>query len=479
MRSTRRHQLTAAAMLPPVALATLALALVPQAAGAAPAVAGESRLASQPRQLTAGPDGNVWVALDGSGSELAKIAPDGTVTEYDNARLRSPVGVTAGPDGNLWFTQAGEVVRVSPAAPTDGTVFPAPAIGQPQEIVTGPDGNLWTASLDNALRITPAGSVRQFLISGMQARGIANTGDGTLAIADFGGSRIVRLTTGDTPTPTFVPTGGNPMDVAAGAGGSLAFTNPLANPQQIGRIAPGGEALRTDVPQTDPFGIAYGADGAWWVANFSRDSVSRFAPDGTVTPLTGLSAGSGPRWIAAGPGGTLWVSLETGRAVARITGVEAPAPPAGGGGGTGGGAGGGGGTGGGGPAADTTAPVVSGLAAAKRPVRGGARATLRLRLSEAATATVRLERLLPGRRAGRRCVAPARARRGAARCTRAVVVGKPVARSLGAGPQTLKLAGGRTLAPGRYRVTVTARDAAGNRTAKARATTFAVAARGR
>ncbi len=468
MRSIRTPQLTAAATLQSVALATLALAVAPHAAGAAPAVGGEFRLSATPRQLTAGPDGNIWVALEGPANELARIAPDGTVTEYDNPRLRSPVGIAAGPDGNLWLTQADQVVRVSPADPTNGTAFAAPAIGTAQEITAGPDGNLWTASLDNALRITPAGNVRQFLISGMQARGIANSGDGTLAIADFGGGRIVRLSTDG--SLTFVATGGNPMDVAAGVGGTLAYTNPLANPQQLGRIAPGGEALRTDVPLTDPFGIADGADGAWWVADFARDRLSRFAADGTVTPLTGLSAGSGPCWIAPGPGSTLWVALETARAVARITGVEAPAPPSGGGNG-------GGADGGGTPTVDTTAPVVSRVVVAKRTVRGGARARVRLTLSEAAAATVGVARLAPGRRAGRRCIAPARARRGAARCTRVVPVGKPAVRQLSAGQHTLKLAGGRTLAPGRYRLSIGARDAAGNRAATPRVIRFEVAAR--
>ncbi|MBB4660723.1 virginiamycin B lyase family protein [Conexibacter arvalis] len=451
MRSIRRPQLTARAALAPAAL--LALALSPAAAGAAPAVAGELRLTETPRQLAQGPDGAVWVALAGPTNELARIAPDGTVTEYDNPRLRSPVGIAAGPDGNLWLTQAAEVVRVSPADPTNGTAFPAPAIGTAQEIVAGPDGNLWTASLDNALRITPAGNVRQFLVSGMQARGIADVGDGTLAIADFGGARIVRLTTDG--AATFVPTGGNPMDVAAGAGGQLAYTNPLATPQQLGRIAPGGGAVTTDVPQTDPFGIAYGADGAYWVANFAGDSVSRFTADGAVAPLPGLSAGAGPRWVAPGPGNTLWVALETARAVARITGVE-PAP-------TGGGSGGGGkGGGGGGSGADTTAPRVTGVAVDLRRTARGSRGRLLLTLSERATTTIKVERRVAGRRAGGRCAAPRRARRGARRCVRWVSAAKPVRRRLGRGRHVVRLAGGRVLAPGRYRVAIAARDAAGN-----------------
>jgi streptogramin lyase len=471
MRPTRRPSFAAVAALAPAALVSIALA--PAAAGAAPAVAGEFALTETPHQLTQGPDGNVWVTLDGVVNDLARIAPDGTVTEFANTALRAPVGIAAGSDGNLWITQANEVVRVPPAAPTTGTAFPAPAIGTAQEIVAGPDGNLWTASLDNALRITPAGTVRQFLVSGMQARGIANAGDGTLAIADFGGQRIVRLTTEG--APTFVPTGGNPMDVAAGAGGNLAFTNPLANPQQLGRLAPGGAPVTTDVPGTDPFGIAFGADGAYWVANFARDDLSRLAADGTVTPLAGLSAGSGPRWIAAGPGNTLWVSLERSRRVARITGVD-PAPTGRGDNGRGGGDRGGGDRGGGGTN-DTTAPVVSSLSVTLRRTRTGGRGHATFTLSERATATVRLERRLSGRRAGGRCVAPARARRGAKRCIRWVAATAPVRRTLPGGRRVVALAGGRVLAPGRYRVSVSARDAAGNATRTPRIVRFTVRAR--
>ncbi len=202
----------------------------------------------------------------------------------------------------------------------------------------------------------------------------------------------------------------------------------------------------------------------------SRETVViRFAADGAVTSPTGLSAGSGPRWIAPGPGGTLWLALETARAVARITGVGEPAPPSGGGTA--------GGEGGGGPVAghDSTGPLRRHRDNAEDA--RGARASVRLTLSERATATLRLQRLASGGRVGRRCVKPSRARRGAARCTRLIAVGKPAVRSLGVGSQIVKLAGGRTLAPGRYRLSITARDAAGNRTAKPRVVGFKVAAR--
>jgi virginiamycin B lyase len=471
MRTIRHH-------LPLLPAALVAAALAPGAAAAAPTVTGQFRLSERPHQLTQGPDGNVWVALEGTTrNDLAKVAPDGTVTEYDVAALRSPFGIATGPDGNLWLTQTGEVVRLSPADPVGSArVFAAPAIAGAQEIVAGPDGNLWTASVDNALQITPSGTVRPFLVSRMRARGIANTGDGTLAIADFGGApgegRVVRLTTDG--RATFVPTGGQLIDVAAGAGGALGYTNPLGTPQQVGRIAPGAATAQpTDVPLTDPFGITFGADGAWWVANFSRDAITRLAPDGTVTPLSGFGAGSGPRWITAGPGNTLWVALEAGSAVARVSGVEPPAR-------TGGGGTGGGGTGGGQrPAGDTTAPKLSKARVVLKRTRHGARAQLRFTLSERATATIRLERRLPGRRLGGKCVKPAAGRAVAKtrRCLRWVRVGaKPAPRTLTAGAVRVGLASGRVLAPSRYRVTVTLRDDAGNRAAP-RTVRFAVTER--
>jgi ABC-type sugar transport system substrate-binding protein len=62
------------------ALAVAALALLPASAAAEPKLDGEFPVTKQPRYLTAGPDGNVWVALQ---DRVAKVAPDGAVTEYD------------------------------------------------------------------------------------------------------------------------------------------------------------------------------------------------------------------------------------------------------------------------------------------------------------------------------------------------------------------------------------------------------------
>jgi virginiamycin B lyase len=68
--------------------------------------------------ITAGPDGNLWFADDGSTiQKIGRITPAGTITECDLATANSyPVGITSGPDGNIWFTEASanKIGRITP-----------------------------------------------------------------------------------------------------------------------------------------------------------------------------------------------------------------------------------------------------------------------------------------------------------------------------------------------------------------------------
>ena len=96
--------------------------------------------------------------------------------------------------------------------------------------------------------------------------------------------------------------------------------------------------------------------------------------------------------------------------------------------------------------------------------RSGRAIRLTSRLSADATVAIRVERLVPGRRSGRRC--STKAKRGK-RCTIARLVGRRThAGKAGAVSITLpRLFGKRKLAPGRYRVTAQATGAGGLRSA--------------
>lgn len=121
------------------------------------------------------------------------------------------------------------------------------------------------------------------------------------------------------------------------------------------------------------------------------------------------------------------------------------------------------------PVPDRTAPVIRSLrvspARARQRGRRPIALTVRFSLSEAASARIAVERITTGRRRGSRCVAANLAPRGGRRCDRVAVVATLTQRSAG-GVTTRRISSrvrGRLLPRGRYRVTLVATDAAGNR----------------
>ena len=134
------------------------------------------------------------------------------------------------------------------------------------------------------------------------------------------------------------------------------------------------------------------------------------------------------------------------------------------------------------PPRDTRPPVVRGLVVtptAFLPLRAGASfartrrgARVRFRLDEASRVTIRVLARRSGRRVGGRCVRPTRSNRRARRCVRYVSVRRVALRGTLSGSVSRRFSGrvaGRALRAGRYRLEVTAVDAAGNRSRPARA----------
>ncbi len=90
--------------------------------------------------------------------------------------------------------------------------------------------------------------------------------------------------------------------------------------------------------------------------------------------------------------------------------------------------------------------------------------------------TLTIERALPGRRVGRRCLRPTRSNRTRRLCIRYVRAGLLTRRNQGPGRVSTRFSGRigrRKLAPGRYRATVGATDAASNR-ARTRRVSFTI-----
>jgi hypothetical protein len=115
------------------------------------------------------------------------------------------------------------------------------------------------------------------------------------------------------------------------------------------------------------------------------------------------------------------------------------------------------------------------VAAGKRVTRG---TRLRYALSEQARVVFTVEQPRGGRLVAGRCRTPSRANRRKRRCTRLVRTGQFAVTSAAAGANTKRFSGrigSRTLKPGRYRLTLVAVDAAGNKS-KPRRLRFRIAA---
>jgi hypothetical protein len=184
-------------------------------------------------------------------------------------------------------------------------------------------------------------------------------------------------------------------------------------------------------------------------------------------------------------------------AKAHVEASATPTPDPGGdpgGGVPGGGAGGGGGDpGSGGPAgggATDEPPVLTGLAispsafpAARRGASTGRKgpAALRFRASRAGHVRFRVLRERPGRRSGRRCVAPRRGARGR-RCKRLVAMRGAFVLPAAAGANATRVSGrlrGRALATGRYVLVATPLSAQLRRPGAARRAPFRIVSRRR
>jgi streptogramin lyase len=59
---------------------------------------------SQPISITMGAEGNFWFTLQNS-SQVARITPQGVMTEFVPPSFSSPFDITPGPEGNVWFSE--------------------------------------------------------------------------------------------------------------------------------------------------------------------------------------------------------------------------------------------------------------------------------------------------------------------------------------------------------------------------------------
>jgi streptogramin lyase len=280
---------------------------------------------SEPNNIVAGPDGNLWFAEDRG--KIGRMTTDGVVTGEFTVPGAPDVtdGITVGPDGNLWFlSYTGDNANVGRITPTGSiTEFPIPGGGQPQNIASGPDGNLWFSMFhtNQIGRITPTGSVTEFSIPTADSSpfGIKSGPDGNLWFTELTGNNIGRITPTGVVMEFALPTANSsPREITAGPDGNLWFPEGTAG--RIGRITPSGFITEYLVPTANsyPLGITTGPDGNLWFTEYLGNQIGQVMPNGSITEFALPTPGSGPFSITTGPDGNLWFTEVNANQIGRL-----------------------------------------------------------------------------------------------------------------------------------------------------------------
>jgi streptogramin lyase len=281
---------------------------------------------SVPDIITAGPDGNVWFT-EYNGGNIGRITPSGVVTEFPVSNP-PPRAIVAGPDGNLWFAEnmvdppANALIAKMTPNGVVTQVFSLPS-GSDPALTLGPDGNIWFTEYWNAAigRITPDGTITQFPIP-YPANDIVTGPDGNLWF-DAGSTppanSLGRITPAGDVTIFTYPNVGIFRRLTVGPDGNLWAGDPRTN--HIDRINTAGQltgVYATPTPDSGPYSVVKGPDGALWFTEPNVSQIGRITVDGSITEYPTPTPNSGPDQLTAGPDGNLWFTEVTSNQIGEI-----------------------------------------------------------------------------------------------------------------------------------------------------------------
>ncbi|MBY0522984.1 MAG: Ig-like domain repeat protein [Gemmataceae bacterium] len=246
-----------------------------------------------PSGYTTGPNGSFWITEHNRGFQIAKVGPDGVVTEISGAFGGNPA---VDENGNIWFAN--------------------------------------NQNGDTITRMDPDGSNRQTFRIPLPN---ANRGDFNLAPSPrngmvwftdaYEGNFVGRLdsNTGVVTWYTLPDSFGSygAADIVVDATGNVWFDG-----VSVSQIA----MIPTDDPDPiDPSnirvfstpggtrGLTIGPDGNLWVTASDTNQIVRMTPDGFVSAFDIPTANSGPYGMTVGPDGALWFTEVTANQLGRIT----------------------------------------------------------------------------------------------------------------------------------------------------------------
>jgi DNA-binding beta-propeller fold protein YncE len=252
-------------------LASMAAAMVPGLAGAAPPLPA------------------LYVANAGNNTVEVYQPPSGAGTLFDSAGLSLPYGLAFDSLGNLYVTNgiSGTIEKITPSGVA--TVF-ASGLHEPTGLAFDSLGNLYVANYSTYAisKITPGGTVSLFATLSFDAGpfGLAFDGSGNLYVALSVTNAIDKITPSKAVS-TFAS--GNPLNmpygIAFNTAGTLLYVADYENGEIVDYTLGGtGSSVMNLGVGTAPAGLAFDGSGDLYVS----DSV-----DNTIDEITGL--GSNPK----------------------------------------------------------------------------------------------------------------------------------------------------------------------------------------
>lgn len=280
---------------------------------------------TDPFQMAAGPDGNVWFTENGAYDNIGSIDSSGTITGYSGFTSQ-PSGITAGPDAAMWMTEPGsaKLARLSTAAGTLGAItedaadVTEGALNGP--IATGSDNNIWYSETAGLGVTGLNGSVVAHYSTGAGSsiQGLTLGPDGNLWFTDAGNNRIGKITAAG--ATTFYSTGltaaAGLTQIVSGSDGNLWFGENTA--QKIASINPATGAITEYDASSVGGALALGAgpDGNIWFSA-ANNNLGRITPAGVLTLF--VTGASGQDGIVAGADGKLYFTESTSNAIGRLS----------------------------------------------------------------------------------------------------------------------------------------------------------------
>ena len=229
---------------------------------------------SNPKDLTVGPDGNLYVASAGTNSVLKYNASTGqflsTFVASGSGGLQTPFGVAFGPDGDLYVSsQSNSILHYKGSTGAFVGTFVASGVGgldSPTGLTFGSDGNLYVSSQNNDSILRYAGP----------GAGV-NAGTPLPAAGQTGATFVATGSAGlDTPKDLkFGPDGDLYVASLNSNAAVLRFNGVTGEPRSVGAFVPTGRG-----GLSSPRGIAFDRDGRLYVADNGTSAVHRYDAQG-------------------------------------------------------------------------------------------------------------------------------------------------------------------------------------------------------